>query len=127
NLVTFGGVASAQTCDTSGTKDGTASPTLVLPNQPVTFTATNFTPGEEVSFWFTLPSQVVFGTANPLCCAGADGVVRFAPAPLPAEFYTNQGRWALTVQGAQSQHQSIIYFCVFTSAPPTAVPATATS
>src|SRR5207248_60801 len=108
------GTALAQGCDTSGTVDGTASPTTVLPNQVVTFEAVNMTPGENVSFWFTLPDGRVAGTASPLCCAGADGHVRFAPITLPSAFYQNPGRWALTVEGASSHHQSIIYFCVFT-------------
>ena len=46
-----------------------AVPNVVLPRQTVTFTAWNFTAGERVSFWFTLPDGSVFGTANPLCCA----------------------------------------------------------
>src|SRR3982751_6077908 len=85
------GQAAAQACDPSGSVDGSATPTTVLPGQAVTFTAFNFRSGEEVSFWFTLPDQSVFGTAQPLCCAASDGFVRFAPATLPSEFYQYQG------------------------------------
>lgn len=122
SLVTLGGVASAQTCDTSGTKDGSASPSAVTQaGQAVSFTATGFKAGENVSFWFTAPGGAVAGTARPLCCAGADGVVRFAPEPLPAEIFVVPGKWALTVEGAESGHQSVIYFCVgAASAPPPA-------
>ena len=125
--------AYAQACDPSGSVDGAANPSTVLPGQTVTFTATNFTANEEVSFWFTLPSGVVAGTAAPLCCAGPDGIVRFAPAPLPSAFYQDPGKWALTVQGSTSNHTSVIYFCVLTqppaataTSPPPPPPATAT-
>ncbi|MFL5734621.1 MAG: hypothetical protein ACJ78Q_15665 [Chloroflexia bacterium] len=125
------GGASAQSCDTSGSRDGSANPTTVLPGVSVSFTATNMAANENVSFWFTLPNGAVAGTANPLCCAGPDGVVRFAPSPLPSAFYQAPGRWALTVEGANSHHQSVIYFCVTTQAQPeptaTSVPPTATT
>jgi MYXO-CTERM domain-containing protein len=124
-LGTFGmpvRTAYAQACDPSGSVDGSAQPTTVLPGQTVTFTATNFTANEEVSFWFTTPSGVVAGTAAPLCCASPDGVVRFAPAALPSAFYEDPGKWALTVQGSTSNHTSVIYFCVLTSQPATATP-----
>ena len=118
--------AYAQACDPAGSIDGTANPSTVLPGQTVTFTATNFTANEQVSFWFTTPSGVVAGTAAPLCCASPDGVVRFAPAPLPSAFYQDPGKWALTVQGSTSNHTSVIYFCVVTQVQPTPPPATAT-
>jgi hypothetical protein len=133
-LFSGGGQAYAQSngCDTSGTHDGTASPTLVLPGQQVSFTATGFQGGENVSFWFTRPDGAVAGTASPLCCASGDGSVRFAPLTLPGSFYQYEGRWALTVQGAASNHQSVIYFCVFQTQPTVApsatpVPPTATA
>src|SRR4051812_10296004 len=82
---------SAQSCDPAGSTDGVVTPTAPLANEPVTFEVWNFTAGENVSFWFTLPSGGVFGTANPLCCASGDGHVRFAPAPLPSAFYQVPG------------------------------------
>lgn len=133
--------AYAQSCDPSGSIDGTADPQVIMTaGQSITFTVSNFTPGEEISFWFTLPTGDVFGTASPLCCAEADGTVHFAPLPLPAAFFQFPGRWAFTAAGAQSQHQSIVYFCLGVAAqpeptattpppPPTATsePATATA
>ncbi|HET9493118.1 MAG TPA: hypothetical protein VFR15_02690 [Chloroflexia bacterium] len=125
-LAPSGKTAQAQACDPSGSIDGTAVPNVVPPNTSVQFTATNFTPGEEVSFWFTLPDGNVFGTAAPLCCADQTGTVRFEPLVLPESFYQFPGKWALTVQGAASQHASVIYFCVVTSIQPTQPPATNT-
>lgn len=118
--------AYAQSCDTSGTVDGVADPGFVQANTVVTFTATGFTAGEDVSFWFTTPQGDVVGTAQPLCCAGNDGRVVFAPTTLPPVFFQFPGKWALTVQGASSSHQSIIFFCLGVAQQPTAVPATNT-
>lgn len=121
----------AQACDPSGSIDGAATPSTVLPGQAVGFRGTGFTPGEGISFWFTLPNGAVFGTARPLCCAPSSGVIAFSPEPLPDEFYDDPGRWALTIAGSSSRHQSIIYFCVVrqlqptnTAVPPTSVPPT---
>lgn len=125
-LAPSGNTALAQACDTSGTRDGTAVPNVVPPNTPVTFTAINFTAGEEVSWWFTLPDGNVFGTARPLCCADETGTVRFEPLVMPDEFYQFPGRWAMTVQGATSRHVSVMYFCLVTAVQPTEPPATNT-
>ncbi|MGA7732736.1 MAG: hypothetical protein WCD37_15880 [Chloroflexia bacterium] len=119
--------AYAQACDPSGSIDGTAEPSSVLPGGVITFTARGFTPLEEVSYWFTLPDGSVFGTAEPLCCAAPDGFVRFEPLPMPEIFFEFEGRWALTVQGASSQHQSIIYFCLSRTAQPTPIPPSPTT
>lgn len=125
-LFSGGGQAFAQTsgCDTSGTHDGSATPSVVLPGQTVTFVATGFSGGENVSFWFTRPDGAVAGTASPLCCAASEGSVHFQPLTMPASFYQFEGRWALTVQGASSNHQSVIYFCLFRSQPTAAPSAT---
>src|SRR5438046_4718434 len=60
--------ASAQTgtCDTTGTVNGSATPVAGLVGDTITFIGTGFTPGESVSFWFTLPNGVVFGTPSPI-------------------------------------------------------------
>jgi hypothetical protein len=125
-LAPSGSTAQAQACDTSGTRDGTAVPSVVPPGTSVSFTATNFSAGEEVSYWFTLPDGTVFGTARPLCCADDSGAVHFEPLVMPQEFYQFPGRWALTVKGASSSHTSVIYFCLVTAVQPTEPPATNT-
>lgn len=111
----------AQACDPSGSVNGTAEPSTVRPGETITFTVRNFRVGEEVSFWFTRPDGAVAGTARPLCCAPSS-TFRFAPERIPEEFGAYPGRWAFTVQGAQSQNQAIVYFCIVTQAQPTATP-----
>jgi hypothetical protein len=118
-----------QACDPSGSVDGTAEPSTVRPGETITFTARNFRAGEQVSFWFTTPRGSVFGTASPLCCAPSNGVLVFPRIRIPDDFGDEPGRWAMTIAGSSSQHQSIIYFCVVTQAQATAtaVPPTATT
>ena len=126
----------AQACELPPSVDGSADPTTVMPGQTITMTVFNFRGGEEVSFWFTDPDGDVFGTANPLCCAPPSGRLIFPNLRIPEEFREFPGRWAFTVQGRDSGHTSVVYFCVSNTAqatatpvPPTAtpVPATATS
>lgn len=139
--------AQAQGCDITGTRNGTATPTYGTTGTTIIFRGTGFTPGEDVSFWFTTPQQEVFGTANPVSGGVApDGSVALR-LTIPQEFVDfAPGKWAITFQGAMSNNVAVIYFCVLTSqqatqvaqpatatsvpptaVPPTAVPATATS
>lgn len=139
------GRASAQSssaCDTTGTVNGTATPTYGTVNSTIIFRGTGFTPREDVSFWFTTPTQEVFGTANPIEGGAApDGSVGIR-LTVPQEFVDfAPGKWAITIQGASSNNTAVIYFCLLTTeqatqvaqpatatpVPPTAVPATATS
>ncbi len=133
------GVASAQTatCDLPPSVNGTATPNSVRTNETTLLVGTGFTPGEAVSFYFTLPDGSTFGTANPV--EGGvlpDGRVGL-PLTITPEFATlGAGRFAITFVGATSQHTAVIYFCVNatpsqpaptnTAVAPTAVPATAT-
>ena len=137
-LVTLGAVsahpvaAQSAPCDLSGTIDGTATPNSGTTGTTIIFRATNFTVGENVSYYFTLPNGAVFGTARPLANGvQADGSVILS-LTVPPEFTAFPGTWALTVQGATSNHVSIIKFCVTTTAQPpqatnTPVPPTATT
>src|SRR6266568_6692346 len=119
------GSAFAQTggCDITGTVNGTATPTYGTVGTTIVIRATGFTVGEDVSFWFTLPSGVVVGTAAPVPGGvNADGSI----GPLPfiidqQDVNLGTGRWAITFEGASNQHQAIIYFCVLTTAQATAV------
>ncbi len=119
------GSAMAQTvsCDTSGTVDGGATPHYGTVGTTIVFTATGFTGGESVSFWFTAPSGGVIGTAHPISGGvGPDGSVGPLPLTIDQTLVTaGEGRWAITFEGASSHHQSVIYFCVFTSADATAI------
>ncbi len=104
----------AASCDLSGAKDGSATKSDIHPGDELIVRATGFIPGEPISFYFTLPNGSVFGTANPLNggvnADGSIGPINFGP--LPAAFYASPGTWALTFQGAISNHISIIKFCV---------------
>jgi hypothetical protein len=145
-LATFAstGSAFAQTtgCDTSGSVSGTATPSVGTVGTTINFNATGFTAGEDVSFWFTLPNGIVLGTAAPVPGGvNSDGTIGPLPLDIDDSFVNlATGRWAITFQGASSNHQAIIYFCVLTvpdataiaqptstSVPPTAVPPTATT
>jgi hypothetical protein len=123
-LVSFG-TTSAQTqpvCDTTGTVNGTATPTYGTVGSVIIFNATGFTPGEAVSFWFTLPDGSVLGTAEPIeGGVNSDGSVGPLPLPIDQAFVNiAPGRWAITFQGASSNHTAVIYFCILTTAQATA-------
>ncbi|HEX8222038.1 MAG TPA: hypothetical protein VF914_22815 [Chloroflexia bacterium] len=127
------GRASAQSssaCDTTGTVNGTATPTYGTVNSTIIFRGTGFTPREDVSFWFTTPTQEVFGTANPIEGGAApDGSVGIR-LTVPEEFVDfAPGKWAITIQGASSNNTAVIYFCLLTTEQATQVaqPATATA
>ena len=112
----------AQACELPPPVDGTAVPTFVMPGQTITFTVFNFRAGEAVSFWFTRPDGAVAGTASPLCCAPSSGRLEFPPLQIPQSYSQYPGAWAFTVQGNDSQHISIVYFCVSNQPQPTATP-----
>jgi len=129
-LVTLGAVsahpvaAQSAPCDLSGTIDGTATPNSATTGTQIVFRATGFTVGENVSYYFTLPNGAVFGTARPLeNGVQPDGSVILS-FTVPQPFTTFPGTWALTVQGANSNHVSIIKFCITTTAQPPQATAT---
>jgi hypothetical protein len=119
------GSAMAQTvsCDTSGTVNGGATPRYGTVGTTIVLTATGFTGGEAVSFWFTAPSGGVIGTARPIPGGvGPDGNIGPLPFTIDQSLLAaGEGRWAVTFEGASSHHQAIIYFCVFTAADATAI------
>jgi len=104
----------AQSCDTSGNRDGESTPSGGKPGDTLSFVARGFTPGEDVSYWFTLPDQSVFGTAQPLSGGvhsdGTIGPLHFTI--LQSDVQAGVGRWAITFEGASSHHTSVIYFCI---------------
>ncbi len=99
----------SQGCDTSGTVDGSATPTSVQAGQTIRVQIYNFTPNEPFSFWFTDPSGNVYGTASPGGSIPASGG---GYLDVPTDTSMSPGRWALTFEGAYSHHQSIVYFCI---------------
>ncbi|MGI8589336.1 MAG: hypothetical protein ACR2M0_16875 [Chloroflexia bacterium] len=99
-------------CDTSGDKDGSSTPSSGKVGDTLIFHATGFAPNEAASFWFTTPHGDVVGTRAP-----ASGLVDGSgsitlPFPIDSALAQIPGRWAITFQGASSQHQSVIFFCV---------------
>src|SRR4051794_22804143 len=100
------GSAFAQTpsCDTSGSVNGTATPNIATVGTTVTFRATGFSSGEDVSFWFTLPDGSVVGTAQPIPGGvNPDGSVGPLPFTITQQLVNlATGRWAITFQGASS-------------------------
>jgi hypothetical protein len=89
----------------------------------IRFAAEGFTPGEPVSFWFTLPTGDVVGTARPLTpqdvenadediIPDGDGILGPLTFRTTAEFAQVPGVWAITFQGAYSTNQAIAYFCL---------------
>jgi hypothetical protein len=102
-------------CDTSGSVNGTATPPSARPGTTILFRATGFSPNEEISYWFTLPSGDVLGTAAPVPAGfvNPDGSIGPLPFPIDEDIVRiGVGRWGLTFQGASTQHIAVIYFCV---------------
>jgi hypothetical protein len=100
-------------CDPSGSVNGTATPNSGGPGTTITFRGTGFSQGEGVSYWFTLPSGIVVGTAQPVeGGVNPDGSVILTLTLNQQIVNLGTGKWALTFEGANSHHQSIIYFCV---------------
>jgi hypothetical protein len=103
-----------QACDPSGSVNGSANPGSGGPGDVIVITASGFTPGEDVSFWFTLPDGAVVGTPQPFPgFVNPDGTIG------PLDFEIDEelvelatGKWAITFQGADSDNVAIIYFCV---------------
>jgi hypothetical protein len=105
----------AQGCDTSGSRNGSATPSSGRPGTVIIFRATGFQSGEAVSFWFTLPDGSVVGTAQPVPpgLVNADGSIGPLPYQITASMAAAaEGRWAITFKGASSNNTAVIYFCV---------------
>ena len=96
-------------CDVSGDKDGSATPSSVAVGGKIQITAYNFTPNEPLSFWLTDPHGNVGGTSSPSFQVPSSG--GFSDS-LTTDSNWEPGRWAITFEGAYSHHQSIIYFCI---------------
>lgn len=103
-------------CDTSGNKNGVSDKTVIHAGESFRIAAQGFTPGEPISYWFTLPSGDVIGTASPIdpqyLSVNPNGTLGPFTINTTAEFAAYPGRWALTFEGAYSHNQAIIYFCV---------------
>ena len=104
---------SGGSCDVSGTKDGSATPSSVRVGDTVTIRAFGFTPNEPLSLWFTAPNGSVVGTSSPNFVVPAEGGFTLPINTRPsADVAFGPGRWAITFEGAYSHHQSVVFFCV---------------
>ncbi len=103
-------------CDTSGNRNGRATPEVVRAGGTVSFTATGFQQGRPISYWFTTPSGIVVGTPRAVNLpVNPDGSL--GPLPLDIDPVLPQlfgfGRWAITFQqGDPAINTAIIYFCI---------------
>jgi hypothetical protein len=97
----------------ANSQNGEADPVSATDGDIIEFNARGFQPGEDVSYWFTDPEGDVFGTPNAESdFVNPDGTI--GPLEFPAGLLTFlPGTWALTFQGAESQHVAIIYFCIY--------------
>jgi hypothetical protein len=100
-------------CDTSANKDGASDKSIVHAGDTITFVACGMVPGEQMSYWITLPSGDVIGTASPVQgLVEGSGCSPRLPLTTTPDFAQFPGRWAITFEGASSHHQSVNYFCV---------------
>jgi len=94
-------------------KDATVTPKCGPVGTNFQITAQGFIPGEQISFWLTLPDGSVAGTPKPVDAGNHPGSFRdeFDSTGLDAVFGSDTyGIWAVTYEGAVSHHQSIVWF-----------------
>lgn len=91
--------------------------------ETIRFAAGGFYAAEAISFWFTLPTGDVVGTARPLTAADVEDTnIEVVPdgngilGPLTFRttdrFGAAPGIWAITFNGAESHNTSVAYFCL---------------
>ena len=101
-------------CDAAGSIDGQATPASARIGDTIQITGQGFHHGEDNRVWFTSPAGVVIPARQvPNAYIHLDGTL--GPFPLQTGggvFGQVTGRWAMTIQGLVSGHQSIIYFCL---------------
>lgn len=103
------------TCDTSGNVNGEATPSSGRPGDTLQIRARGFMPNEPVSYWFTDPDGLVFGTEEPVPAGfvNPDGTIGPLPLSVDILLIISSGRWAVTFEGADSHNTAIVYFCLF--------------
>jgi hypothetical protein len=89
---------------------------------------TGFQPGEQISFWLTLPDGRVGGTPAPVPAGNHPGALDdvFDSSEVADLGAAAEGIWAITYQGATSGHQSVVWFRITPAAGATPPPAGAT-
>lgn len=104
-------------------QSATIAPTCGTTDTDFAITIRGFTPSERISFWLTMPSGEVAGTPQPLETGTHNGTLRdeIPGAILPILTPNYGGIWAVTYEGEDSHHQSIVWFKI--TGAPTPVPA----
>jgi hypothetical protein len=103
--------------------DAASDKAQVRAGDSIRFAAGGFAEGEPISFWFTLPTGDVVGTARPITHAdvedtdadvvpNSDGILGPLTFRTTSEFAAFPGVWAVTFQGAYTGHTAVAYFCV---------------
>ncbi|HMA33630.1 MAG TPA: hypothetical protein VKY74_04040 [Chloroflexia bacterium] len=107
--------------DVPPSKDATVTPVCGPVGTVFSIHITGFTPGERLSFWLTAPNGQVAGTPRPLDAGHHPGQLddRFDSSILPLFTPNPEGIWAITYQGEQSSHQSVVLFKITPAVAPT--------
>ncbi len=97
----------AQACDTNGQKDATVTPGSGPEGTVFSLHVTGFQGGEDASYWLTDGDGAVFGSPQTLTIpASGSATLQLRSTGL------YPSRWAITVHGLKSNHESIGVFCV---------------
>ncbi|HUS15602.1 MAG TPA: hypothetical protein VM536_11375 [Chloroflexia bacterium] len=97
----------APPCDLNGAIDATVSPPSGPKGTVFSVSVFGFRGGEEASFWLTDPDGAVFGAPETLTIpSSGGGTLQIRSSVL------YPGRWALTIHGLSSGHESVGVFCV---------------
>ena len=94
-------------CDLNGTHDATVNPTSAKVGADIRIDFFGFQPNEQASYWLTDPDEAVFGVPETI---QADAQGRFTGRLTTRGLYP--GRWAVTVHGLSSNHESVGVFCL---------------
>ena len=111
-------------------KDATVTPRCGPIGTVFQISAHGFTPNEQISFWLTAPDQSVVGTPRPLDIGPHPGSFNnsFDSSFLSSVGDQANGIWALTYEGKDSHHQSVVWFKIVSGSggsAPTPTPAAA--
>lgn len=100
-------------CDTTGNQNGSAQPSLARVNDLVQLSATGFQLGEPIFLSFLTPQGDVRAAEKPIEGAvNPDGSIALDPITITEDVAQTPGRWRVTILGAKSAAQSVIFFCI---------------
>jgi len=105
-------------------KDATVAPKCGPIGTVFQITAHGFNPNEQISFWLTTPDQQVLGTPAPVNIGNHPGSFndQFDSSFLSSVGDRANGIWAITYEGKDSHHQSIVWFKIVSASGGNATP-----